>query len=233
MLHRYSPDRKAEHPKTRLRDFRGVLQAGGYGGFWGLHGGGRVAEAACWAHVRRGFHDLRATGQAPLATEAIRRTGLLYAVEEGIRGKPPDARARVRQERAGPAPVEMRARFTTALGRIPGRSGLAGAVRHAPARREALTRHVGDGRLEPDDNPVERAMRPLALGRKNWPFAGSDTGGRRAAAIASPIATACLNGLDPEAYLREVLDRIAGHPVSRVAGFPPWNLQLKPARNPA
>lgn len=233
VLYRYSPDRRAEHPRAHLRDFRGVLQADGYGGFEGLYGGGRVVEAACWAHVRRRFYDLHATGQAPLATEAIRRIGLLYAVEEQIRGKPPDVRARARQERTAPVLEELRAWLTATLGRIPGRSGLAGAIRYALARWEALTRYVGDGRLEPDNNPAERAIRPLALGRKNWLFAGSDTGGHRAAAIASLIATARLNGLDPEAYLREVLDRIADHPASRVAEFLPWTPQLKPARNPA
>jgi transposase len=233
VLYRYSPDRRAEHPRAHLRDFRGVLQADGYAGFEGLYEGGRVVEAACWAHVRRGFYDLHATGQAPLATEAIRRIGLLYAVEEEIRGKPPDVRARVRQEKAGPALAETRAWFTATLGRVPGRSDLAGAIRYALARWGALTRYVGDGRLEPDNNPVERAIRPLALGRKNWLFAGSDAGGRRAAAIASLVATARLNGLDPEAYLRDVLGRIADHPVSRVADLLPWNLPVGTTRNPA
>lgn len=226
VLYRYSPDRKAEHPRAHLRDFEGVLQADGYAGFEGLYDGGRVTEAACWAHVRRGFHDLHVTGQAPIATEAIRRIALLYAVEEGIRGQPPDVRARVREERAGPVLDDMRTWFTATLERVSGKSDLAKAIRYAISRWEALTRYIADGRLEPDNNPVERAIRPLALGRKNWLFAGSDTGGHRAAAVASLVATARLNGRDPEAYLRDVLTRIADHPVTRVAELLPWNLAV-------
>ena len=198
VLYRYSPDRRAEHPKAHLKPFTGVLQADGYGGFEGLYDGGRVVEAACWAHVRRPFYDLHLTGQAPLATEALRRIARLYAVEEGIRGKPPDERARVRQARAAPVLEEMHTWFRTTLGRISAKSDLAGAIRYALARWEALTRYLTDGRLEPDNNPVERAIRPLTLGRKNWLFAGSHEGGHRAAAIASLIGTARLNGLDPE-----------------------------------
>ena len=231
MFYRYSPERKAEHPRAHLRDFEGVLQADGYGGFEGLYAGGRITEAACWAHVRRGFHDLHVTGQAPLATEAIRRIALLYAVEEDLRGKPPDVRAAIRSAHAGPVLDDMRAWFTETLARVSGKSDLARAIRYALSRWAALTRYLADGRLEPDNNPVERAIRPLALGRKNWLFAGSDTGGERAAAIASLVATARLNGRDPEAYLRDVLERIADHPVARVADLLPWNFAV--TTNPA
>jgi transposase len=233
VLYRYSPDRRAEHPKAHLKPFTGVLQADGYGGFEGLYEGGRVVEAACWAHVRRPFYDLHLTGQARLATEALRRIACLYAIEEGIRGKPPDERARVRQARAGPVLEEMHAWFQTTLGRISGKSDLAGAIRYALARWEALTRYLADGRLEPDNNPVERAIRPLTLGRKNWLFAGSDEGGHRAAAIASLIGTARLNGLDPEAYLRAVLERIADYPVNRIADLLPWKLKQDSAAHTA
>jgi transposase len=226
VLYRYSPDRKGEHPRAHLAGFAGVLHADGYAGFEGLYQQGRVVEAACWAHVRRKFYDLHAARQSPVAAEALLRIRALYAVEADVRGRPPDERRRARETRAGPLLGDMRAWLEATLRQASKRSDLAVAIRYALTRWTALTRYVDDGRVEIDNNPVERAIRPIALGRKNWLFAGSDAGGVRAAAIASLVATARLNGLDPEGYLRHVLDRIATHPVRRVAELLPWSCDL-------
>jgi transposase len=229
VLYRFSADRKAEHPRTHLAAFRGVLQADGYSGFEGLYRDGAISEAACWAHVRRKFYDIHAaTKQSPLAAEALRRIGELYATEQQIIGKPPDQRRQVRQAEAKPLLAALHAWFTAMLRRVSGRSDIAGAIRYALSRWQALTRYIDDGTLAIDNNAVERTIRPLALGRKNWLFAGSDAGGERAAAIYSLIETAKLNGLDPEAYLCHVLERIADHPVNRVAELLPWNVGSPP-----
>jgi len=234
VLYRYSADRRGEHPRTHLAAFRGVLQADGYAGFDGLYRDGIICEAACWAHVRRKFYDIHAaTKQSPLAAEALRRIGELYAIEEQIIGRPPDQRRQVRQAEAKPLLASLHAWLTATLRRILGRSDIAGAIRYALSRWEALNRYVDDGTLAIDNNAVERTMRPLALGRKNWLFAGSDAGGERAAALYSLIETAKLNGLDPEAYLFHVIERIADHPVNRVAELLPWNISKPTLANAA
>lgn len=226
----YSPDRKGEHPRAHLAGFRGTLQADGYAGFEGLYGTGRVVEAACWAHVRRKFYDLHVAGTAPLATEAVQRIAALYAIERDSMGRPPDERAELRKARAGPALDGLHTWLTATLARVPGRGDLAAAIRYALTRWPALVRYRDDGRLAIDNNAAERAIRPLTLGRKNWLFCGSDSGGARAAGLMSLLETAKLNGVDPAAYLRHVLNVIADHPVNRVAELLPWAITGLPRR---
>jgi len=218
---RYTPDRKAVHPVAHLGGFRGILQADGYAGFDRLYGE-RIQEAACWAHVRRKFYDFHVAHDSPLAAEALERIGRLYAVEADIRGRPPDERRHVRQARAGPELESLHAWLHTTLTAVSKKSELAVAIRYALSRWAALTRYRDDGRVEIDNNAAERSLRAVALGRKNWLFAGSDDGGERAAAIYSLLGTAQLNGLNVEAYLRHVLERLPDHPINRVDELLPW-----------
>jgi transposase len=226
VLYCYSPDRKGEHPRQHLAPFRGILQADGYAGYAGLYDRG-VTEAACWAHARRKFFDVHAETQSPLAAEALRRIAALYQIEASIRGQPPDERLAVRQARAAPLFGELRSWLENSLGRISGKSSLAGAIRYTLSRWQALTLVLRDGRTCLDNNAAERSMRPICLGRKNWLFAGSNAGGERAAAAYSLIETAKLNGFDPEDYLRQALSRIADHPVKRIDELLPWNMSVR------
>jgi transposase len=228
VIYRYSPDRKGERPQRHLARFRGFLHADGYAGFGALYQaeGGKpapVTEVFCWAHVRRKFHDLHLAG-SPLAKDALDRIGRLFDIERAADGLPPDLRQRIRQSRALPLIEDLAAFLDDTLPRLSGKSELAAAIRYARTRWQALTRYLADGRLEISNNAAERAIRPLALGRKNWLFAGSDSGGERAAAMYTLIETAKLNGLDPEAYLRDVLGRIADHPINRIADLLPWSI---------
>jgi transposase len=219
----YSEDRKGEHPKEHLKHFAGALHADGYAGFNAIFERGQVTEVACWAHVRRKFFDVHAANASPIAKEALERIGALYGIEETIRGKPPDERRRYRQTKALRLVAELKAWLEATVPKLSGKSELAQAMRYALGRWPALIRYLDDGRLAIDNNTAERALRGVALGRKNYLFAGSDTGGQRAAAVYSLIETAKLNGLDPEAWLRDVLARIADYPINRVAELLPWN----------
>ena len=210
----YSPDRRGEHPHRHLAEFKGTLQADAYAGFNRLYESGRIQEAACWAHVRRKFFDLQEAHASPVAKEALERIGSLYAMEGEIRGRPPEERQRERHTRSRPLLNSLREWFKELLTKLSRKSATAGAIHYALGRWPALMRYCDDGWLEIDNNSAERALRAVALGRKNYLFAGSDSGGERAAVIYSLLGSAKLNGIDPEAYLTAVLRCIADHPIN-------------------
>ena len=220
----YSPDRKGEHPQAHLSKFQGTLQADAYAGFEQIYETGRIQEAACWAHVRRKFYDLHVAHKSPVAVEALRRIGELYAVENDINGRSPEERREVRNARSRPLLESLKQWLEETLVKLSKKSDTAMAVRYALGRWEALLRYCDDGHLEVDNNAAERSLRAVALGRKNYLFAGSDRGGESAAAIYSLIGTAKLNGVDPESYLRNVLSRIAEHPINCIEELLPWNV---------
>lgn len=222
-FYRYSPDRKGEHPRSHLQSFKGVLQADGYAGFNDLYRGD-ILEAACWAHARRKFFDVHAASGSPIADEALKRIGDLYRIEERVRGKPPDERRAARLEQSRPILDAMKPWLEARRDDLSRKSELAKAIGYALTRWTALSRFLDDGRIEIDNNAAERAIRGVALGRKNYLFAGSDSGGARAAAIYSLVETAKLNGIDPEQYLRDVLARIADHPINRIEQLLPWRI---------
>ena len=219
----YAPDRKAERPLAHLQGFKGVLQVDGYAGYRALAERGEVQLAFCWSHVRRRFYELAAAGPAPIASEALARIGELYAIEADIRGSPAEARLAARQERSRPVIETLGPWLRARLETISQKGKLAEAIRYALARWEGLGRFLGDGRVELDSNVVERAIRPLALNRKNALFAGSDGGGRHCAVLASLIETCKLNGVEPQAYLADVLTRLVNdHPNKRLDELLPW-----------
>jgi len=227
----YTPDRKGEHPQAHLGKFKGTLQADGYAGFEQIYETGRIQEAACWAHVRRKFYDLKVAHKSLVAEEALKRIGELYAVEGDINGRSPEERREIRDTRSRPLLESLKQWLDETLVKLSKKSDTAVAVRYALGRWESLLRYCDDGHLEIDNNAAERALRAVALGRKNYLFAGSDRGGESAAAIYSLIGTAKLNGIDPESYLRNVLSRIADHPINRIEELLPWNFAAEPSEN--
>jgi transposase len=222
----YSPDRRGENPRQHLKHYKGALQADAFAGFQQLYEGGAINEVACWAHARRKFHEIHIAHASPTTAEAIERIAALYAIEAAIRGSTPEVRRSVRQARAKPLLDSIHTWMENTLAKLSRKSDTAAAIRYATSRWQALTRYVDDGHLEIDNNAAERALRVVALGRKNYLFCGSNAGGERAAAIYSLLGSAKLNRLDPELYLHQVLERIADHPIPRIAELLPWNLTL-------
>ncbi|MCC6919347.1 MAG: IS66 family transposase [Alphaproteobacteria bacterium] len=223
----FSPDHKGEHPREHLADFNGILQADAYTGFKELYAPGpdgvaRVREAACWAHLRRDFHDVWKATDSPLAREALERIGALYDVEATINGKPRDVRNAVRQRESRPRVEAFRQWCERHLTMIPGKGDLAKAMRYALNRWASFALFLDDGRVAIDNNAAERAIKPIVLGRKNFLFAGSDAGGEVLANVMTVIETAKLSDINPEAYLTDILGRIRTHDPKHLDELLPW-----------
>ena len=223
----FSPDRKGEHPREHLADFTGILQADAYAGFRELYEPGtdgetRVREAACWAHLRRDFHDVWKATDSPLARDALERIGALYDIEAAINGQTLDVRQAVRQRESRPKVEAFRLWCERHLTQIPGKGDLAKAMRYALNRWASFTLFLDDASVAIDNNAAERAIKPIVLGRKNFLFAGSDAGGEVLADAMTVIETAKLSGLNPEAYLTDILGRIRSHDPRRIEELLPW-----------
>jgi len=227
--YQFSTDRKGEHPTKHLAKYKGWMHADGYAGFNDLYRTGNVQEVACMAHVRRKFTDVFQSEGSIIAEEAIKRIARLYGVEKAARGSSPDERVRLRQARAKPIFDDLEAWLHAQLPKISGKSELAKAIRYALTRMKRLRPYLDHGFLEIDNNSAERAMRCVALGRKNYLFVGSEGGGKSAAIAYTLIETAKLNGVNPQAWLTDILGRIADHKITRLDELLPWRYAAKAA----
>ncbi len=216
--------RGAEHPKTFLGVWRGTLVCDDYAGYKALFGN-HVAEAGCLAHARRKFHELHAAGKSSLAEQALLLIGRLYEVEREVKDLDPDERRRIRQSQARPIADDLHAWLVAQRQKVPDGSATARAIDYSLKRWGPLSRYLDDGDLPIDNNWIENRIRPIALGRANWLFAGTLAAGQRAAAVMSLIGSAKMNGLDPYAYLKDVLERLPTHPYSRIDELLPHRWQ--------
>jgi transposase len=223
----YSRDRGGEHPEQHLAGYAGLMQADAYAGFNRLYEANRkpapIVEVACWAHARRKFFDLARINKAPIASEAVARIDALFAIEREINGLAPPERVSVRKERSRPLIFELEDWLCEQRARVSKNSETGKAIDYSLKRRSALTRFLDDGRVCMSNNAAERELRGIAVGRRNWTFAGSDEGGRRAAIIYTLIATAKLNDVDPQAWLADMLARLPDHPAKRIQELLPWH----------
>src|SRR5580700_9523744 len=223
----YSADRGGVHPDAHLATYAGLMQADAYAGFNRLYEAGRkggpIVEAMCWAHYLEHIFMWSRCNKAPIAIEAVERIDALFAIEREINGAAPQERVRVRNERSRPLVGALKTWLRERRAKLSGKSETAKAIDYSLKRWAAFTRFLDDGRLCMSNNAAERAVRCIAVGRKNWTFAGSDEGGRRAAAVYTLIESAKLNGIDPQAWLADVLARLPDHPAKRIADLLPWN----------
>jgi transposase len=222
----YAPGRGAVHALKLLDGYYGVVQCDGYAAYKTLAAtapGDAITLAFCWAHLRRRFFDLAKSGNAPIASEALERIAALYAIEKTIRGVSADERRRVRQERSRPLVVALKAWLDHQLTRVSAKAPIADEIRYGLNHWDGLARFLDDGRIELDTNVVERGIRPIVLNRKNALFAGHDEGAQNWASIASLIETCKLNGVDPQAYVADVLTKLVNlWPAARIDELMPW-----------
>ena len=237
VVYLYSGDRKGEHPIAHLSGFKGVLQVDGYASYKTFalkQAVGAVILAYCWAHCRRKFFDVFEATGSPIAAEFLLRVAALYAIEAEIRGRTAEERRAERQARSKPLVEDLKVWLMARLGEIPGKSKLAEHIRYVLGHWDGLCVFLDDGRVEMDTNTIERGMRPQKLTAKNALFAGSDGGADNWAIVASLIETAKLNGVEPFAYVKDILQRmVAGHPIKRLDELLPWNWKALKAAGPA
>ena len=227
--YQFTVDRKGEHPVAHLSGYKGWVHADGYSGFNGVFGDDKADEMACMAHVRRKFVDVFSSQGSAIAEEAILRIAQLYAIEKEVRGMLPEDRAAVRQAKAKPIFEALEAWLHAQLPKISGKSPLAQAIRYALGRLPKARPYLENGHLELDNNTAERAVKPVAIGRKNWMFSGSEGGGKAMAIAYTLIETAKLNSVDPQAWLTWVLDRIADYKITRLDELLPWRYAAQAA----
>ena len=220
--YQFTIDRKGEHPVSHLSDYKSWVHADGYAGFNGLFGKDKASEVACMAHIRRKFVDVQQSQGSAIAEEAIQRIAKLHGIEKEARGHTPEERVQLRQKKAKPIFDELESWLHAQLPKLSGKSPLARAIRYALSRLPKTRAYLDNGFLELDNNTCERAVKPVSIGRKNWMFAGSERGGKAMAIAFTLIETAKLNGVDPQAWLTDVLSRIADHKINRIDELLPW-----------
>jgi transposase len=226
----YSADRKGEHPARHLLNFSGILQADAYSGYNAIYKDGRILEAGCWSHARRKLWDIHVKQKrrpGTLAHEGLVRIGEVFKVEAEVNGRSALRRRRMRQTRTVPVLTELKSWMSETLAQVSAKSPMALAIGYSLSNWTALTNFVDDGRIDAHNNTAERALRGVAIGRKNYLHVGSDAGGHTAAVMYTLLGTAKLNGINPQRYLRHVLERIADHPINRIDELLPWAVAAK------